>query len=68
MMFEFVGSVIALILFVFSYIHLKRFVIMKRLHILMGWMVYMLGSHMRVAGYVRCITFFLRGMICKNST
>ena len=50
MMFEFVGSVIALILFVFSYIHLKRFVIMKRLHILMGWMVYMLGSHMRVAG------------------
>ena len=49
MMFEFVGSVIALILFVFSYIHLKRSVIMKRLHILMGWMGYMLGSQMRVA-------------------
>ena len=42
MMFEFVGSVIALILFLFSYMHLKRFVNMIRVHILMGWMVSML--------------------------
>lgn len=55
MMFQFVGSIIALTLFVFSYMHLKRFVIMKRLHILMGWMGYMMGSHMRVAGICKVV-------------
>ena len=55
MIFQFVGSIMALTLFVFSYMHLKRFVIMKRLHILMGWMGYMLGSHMRVAGICKVV-------------